>query len=103
SRSGKCLRERGEDAEVGVQLHAVKPSHTERGQAAFVLQASEGTLDRGTASVKVTPPLRLTRDQRVQARRLAPQGLGLALTGRTAPLRLLPVEVSPGERPRSML
>jgi len=68
-----------------------------------MLQPSKLTLDSGTATVEVAPSLRLAGDQRVEAGCIAPDGLGLAVAGRAAPLGLLALEVGPGERPRSML
>jgi hypothetical protein len=68
-----------------------------------MLQAPELSFDRGTAPIQVTPPVRLARDERVQARRLPPDGLRQTLTSRTAPLRGLSLEVSTRERPSTML
>jgi hypothetical protein len=45
SRSCERLRERGEDAEVGMERNALKPSHAERGKPALVLEPTERPLD----------------------------------------------------------
>jgi hypothetical protein len=48
SRSGKRRGQRGEDAEVGVERNALKPSHTDRGQSPLlVLEPTERSFDRG--------------------------------------------------------
>jgi hypothetical protein len=41
SRSGESVRERGEDAELSVKLHALKATDAERAESGFMLQASE--------------------------------------------------------------
>src|SRR5438093_801246 len=95
ARSGECRSEGGEDAEVGVQLDALDPSHPERRQSGLVLQPAEAPLDGATATVEVTPPLRLARDQRMQTARLDPDAPGRAVrvarpsrrSRRAAPLR----------------
>lgn len=103
SRSGERGGERGEDAEVGVERDTLKPSHAEWLQPALVLEPPEGALDRGASPVQVAPPLRLAGDKRVQATRLDPGGLRLALPGRAAPLARLPLGIGPGECPSAVL
>jgi hypothetical protein len=85
SRSCERGGERGEDAEVGVERDPLKPSHSERLQAALVLEPPERTLDRSAPTVQVAPPLRFAGNQRVQPGRLAPEARGLALASRAAP------------------
>jgi hypothetical protein len=68
-----------------------------------MLQAAEGALNCSAPPVEVAPSLRLARNQRVQAVGLDPHGGGRALTGRTAPLRPLALEIGSGERPGSVL
>jgi hypothetical protein len=43
ARSTGRLRERGEDAEVGVKLHALDPAYAERLQTGLIFEASEST------------------------------------------------------------
>src|SRR5439155_7498398 len=68
----------------------LKSTSPERRQSVLVLQPSELTLDGGSATVEVTPALRLARNQRMEPRCFPPDRLGLALTGGAAPLRRLP-------------
>lgn len=72
SRSRERRRERGEDAEVGVQLDAVKRAHAERLQPVLILEPPEGPLDGSASAVEVAEPLRVARDQRVQPGCLPP-------------------------------
>ena len=67
SRSGECLRERGEDAEVGMKRDLLDSANPERAKPVLVLQATEGPLDSGTSDVKLAPSLRLARDKRMKA------------------------------------
>src|SRR5205085_11191840 len=72
-------------------------------QAVLVLQAAERALHGSASSVEVAPALRLARNQRVEARRLAPNRSGSALTRRAAPLRLAALHVGTRERPGAVL
>src|SRR5437763_11693403 len=103
SRSGERGGEAGEDAEVGVKLNLREPTDAERLQAPLVLEPAELPLHRSASSVEVAPPLRLARDQRVQAVGLDPAGSGLALAGSAAPLGLPALKVRACERPVVML
>src|SRR2546423_6615480 len=81
----------------------IQTPDTEGSKPVLMLQPSKLTLNSGTATVEAAPPLALARDQRVQPGLLAPQRLGLALAGGAAPLGCAALEVSPRERPRSVL
>jgi hypothetical protein len=86
-----------------VKLNPRQPTNAQRGQAVLMLEPSELPLHSSAATVEITPPLRLTRDQRIAPIGFEPDGLGLALPGRAAPLRCLAAEVGPGKRPTSVL
>lgn len=81
----------------------LKATHAERGEAVFVLQATERALDGSSATVEVAEPLAFTRDQRVKPRCLPPHRGGLELARRAAPLRPTVLEIGPGERPVPVL
>jgi hypothetical protein len=68
-------REFREDRQVGMQADAINPAYTQREQRPLMLEPVELTLG------------------------LLPHRPGLALAGRAAPLRCLPLVVGPGERP----
>jgi hypothetical protein len=93
----------GQHRQVSVKLNPRQPTHTKGGEPVPMFQRSELSFDCRTAPVQVAPPFRLTRDERVQPRRLAPDRLRLTLTGRAAPLRGLPLEVGTRERPAAVL
>jgi len=103
SRSGERLTQHRQHAQVGVERDPFQSAHSQRRKAVVVLQASEGALHGGAATVKLTPTLRLSRDERMQAASLAPDGLRAALTGGTAPLRQLALEVGSGVLPAPVL
>ncbi|MEO8290831.1 MAG: hypothetical protein ABI649_07530 [Gaiellaceae bacterium] len=77
----------------------LQATDAERGQSKLVLQAAELSLHGGAASVEVAEALGVAGDERVSAVSLHPHGLGLALTGRAAPLGRLALEVGSGEYP----
>ena len=93
----------GEDRQVGMEPYAVEPSHAEWEQCPFVLEPPELALDRGAATVKRLPPLRLARHERMQAVGRDPLRRGLALAGRAAPLGRAARGVRPGERPLAVI
>ena len=66
-RSGKSLRESSEHHEVSVERDPLKPTNAKWGKPVLVLEPTELALDSGAATVERAPPLRLARDQRVQA------------------------------------
>ena len=103
ARSRECPRKRGEDAEVGVKRHVLDAAHTKRRESGLVLKPTKRTLYAAALPIQVAPPLRLTRDQRVQPGHLDPDARGLALTGRAAPLRRVALRVETRERPRSVV
>ena len=80
-RWGERQRKPDEHGEVGVKRDPLKTPGAQRGEAVFVLQPAELALDSRATPVEVTPPLRLARDERVQAARLDPDRGGLAFPG----------------------
>ena len=68
-----------------------------------MLEPSELALDRATAPVERLPPLRLARDERVEAVGLDPGRAGATLASRAAPLGPTARGVGPREGPRSVL
>jgi hypothetical protein len=103
SRTGECLRQAGKHGEVGVKLNAIQSANAERGEAVLVLESSELALDGRASTVEGTPPLRLTRDERVQTVGLDPPRLGRALSGWATPLACAALHVRPGERPGAVV
>lgn len=67
------LREPREHRQVGVKRDPFQATDAERRELVLVLQPAELALDSATASVEVAPPLRLTRDERVQPVGLDPR------------------------------
>jgi len=61
-RPAERLREPSEHHEVGVKLDAREAANADRGESIVVLQAAELALDSATATVEVTPRLRVARD-----------------------------------------
>src|SRR5688572_16590993 len=100
--SGERRGEMRERAEVGVKLDALNTPYPERREPVLVLEPPEASLYSSAAGVEVAEPLAFARNARVQAGRLAPDGLRLALPCRAAPLRPAALEVGPGERPDAM-
>lgn len=72
SRPTERLRLPREHHKIGVKLDTLQPANAQRCKSVLVLQASELALDGGAATVKITPPLCLTRDERVAAVGLHP-------------------------------
>ena len=81
----------------------LKTANPDRSQPVLMLQPSELPLHRSAAPIQVTPPLRLTRDERVKPGSLDPPRLRSALPGRAAPLGRAALGVRSGERPRTVL
>src|SRR5207245_6884158 len=75
-RAAESEREPSEHHEVSVESDALQSADPKRSQSVLMLQPPELALDGSTTPVEVAPALRLARDQRVESRRLAPQGLG---------------------------
>ncbi len=86
-----------------MERDALKPSHAKWAKPVLVLQATEGAFDRSASPVEVAPPLRLARDERMEAGSLDPPARRRALTRRAAPLCPPALEVGSGERPRPVL
>jgi hypothetical protein len=80
-----------------------KPTDAKPCQAVFVVQPSELALDSPAATVELPEPLRLARDERVQAGRLDPDARGLAPpVGRaTSRVRTVSLPSRPAERVES--
>ena len=72
------LRQPRQHREVGVKLDTSQSANAERSQPVLMLQSTELALDSAASPIEVAPPLALARDQRVQARRLAPDRARLA-------------------------
>lgn len=86
-----------------MESDALNATDAQRCQRPFVFEPSEFALDCATPSVHLLPPLRLARDQRVEAVGGDPCRGGLALPGRTAPFRRAALATRPGELPGAVL
>jgi hypothetical protein len=82
-----------------VKGYALQAANAERRKPVVVLEPSELALYRSAASVERAPPLRLARDKGVQARRLPPEGLRIAVARWAAPLGRFALEISARECP----
>src|SRR5947208_1416478 len=76
------LRQPSEHCQVGVECDPLKTADAKRRKPVLILEPAELPLDGCAATVEAAPPLRLTRDQRVEAARLDPPARGLALAAR---------------------
>ena len=103
SRSTESGGKRRDHAEVSVKSDACKTTDAKRLQAALVLEPTEGALDCAASTVEVAPPLRLARDEGMQAACRDPLGERSALASRAAPLRALVLEVGTRELPNAVL
>jgi hypothetical protein len=103
SRSGERQAEASKHYEVSVKGDSLQATDAKRRQAELMLKPPELPLHRDAATVKLTPPLRLTRDERVATCALNPLALGLRLARGAAPLGGVSLEVCARERPVAVL
>src|SRR5437879_5574825 len=64
--------------QIGVEHHALDPSHPKRSKPVFVLEPAELALDGGPTTAEVAPALRLAGKERVPPVSLEPHRLRLA-------------------------
>jgi hypothetical protein len=86
-----------------MEPNTIQSANAEGSQSPFMLQAAELALDSGATTVQGGEARRVARIIRNNALGLDPDGGGLALAGRAAPLGRLPLVVGSREPPQLYL